>query len=1337
MNYPSIRIEGQIFSGEILQRLDNPDTAGQRPVDFGFSTDVKVKDEIASAWAAGQSYYRTFRQKIEKSPLASLTTETRNIWIVPFMSLLGYKPEFARKGEEINGKNFAISHRDESRDNLPIHILGWNDSLDKKRDDGSGPRMSPHALLQEYLNLSEHLYSLTSNGRTLRLLRDSTRLVRQSYIEFNLETMFEEDVFADFAVMFRLIHATRLPASVAAAPQSLVEKYHQDALDQGARIRDGLRDAVEQALVLLGTGFLSDDAIRKRVETGPSGADHLSPKDYYHHLLQLVYRLLFLLVAEERGLIFPPAASRKHRDIYAQCYSISRLRRLARNPQMFEKGGTDLWQGLLATFCLFEFKGPGKKLGISPLGGHLFSTEALGPLAGARLTNDILLQSLHKLCYFDNESGGKTTVNYGSLATEEFGSVYESLLELHPVVSGQTFSFGQSAGSERKTTGSYYTPDSLVQCLLDSALEPVIDAAIKGKTDDDAASAILKLKVCDPAAGSGHFLLGAAHRMARRLAMLRAHGDEPSPINYRTALRDVISHCIYAVDINPMAVELCKVALWLEAIEPGKPLSFLDHHIRRGNSLLGATPALLAKGIPDDAFDPIEGDDKKICQEAKKRNKSERKGQADMFSQLVEEPKEKYLGLASRITSIDDVDDSSVDGIHRKEDLYKSLKESPEFIDSRFIADAWCAAFFWKKTNEFEYPITEQVFRDIAANPACCNARMRDEVVMLAKYYQFFHWHLVFPDVFQGPSPNQKLENNYCGWNGGFDIIIGNPPWEVMAAEEQEFFSKNAPEIVALPTRAKRLIAIKSLRLSNPALFDEWVMHRRRYSAEASFCHASHLYPLTGQGNLNSYLLFAERCQRLVCAGGRMALILPSAIASGETAKELFQHLIGSKSLISLYDFENREQLFPAIDSRMKFCLLVASYSGGNSAVVSFAFNLHSTDQLLEQHRCFSLTPEDFLLLNPNTRTAATFSSLKDANLVLLLQRSHPVLFNQNIPLERQPWQVECMRMVDLSYESDHFSSEDDIIAKGGQRQMDHYRAGTSVYLPVYEAKMTNQFDHRAADVIISATAKIRSAQQDSLSFADHSDPERFPYPRFWMPEIRAFRAVPDWYKNNYLLSYTLVTSPTNNRTILASIMPKRPAGHSLRLIYQRDSTAADNAYLVAALNSFVCDYICRNKIGGVNLNPVIVNQLPVPCPELFTENILWARVSIPDWICVRVLELSYTAWDLEAFAQDCGWNGPPFRWDEDRRFLLRCELDAAFFHLYGINRDDAAYIMDTFPIVKRRDEEKYGTYRTKDTILEIYDAMAAATKTGKPYQTRLNPPPADPSCCHPKRKVV
>jgi len=474
MNYPAIRIEGQIFSGELLQRLDHPDTSGQRPVDFGLSSDVKVKDEIARAWAASQSYYRAFRGKISGSGSSSFTTETRNLWLIPLFSLFGYKPEFARKGETLNGKTYPISHRDDSRDGLPLHLLGWNDSLDKRRDDGSGPRMSPHGLTQEYLNLTEHLYALVSNGRTVRLLRDSTRLVRQSFIEFDLERMFDEDLFADFAVMFRLIHASRLPTSQSAAPTSLVEKYHQDALDQGSRIRDGLSKAVEHAILSFANGFLThqdNQHLRDEVVAG-----RIEPDAYYQHLLRLIYRFLFLLVTEERHLIFPPSVHARKRDVYYRHYSLQRIRRLAEKPHLAERRQKDLWMAITATFRLFEADGPGKKLDVPPLAGDLFSPDAIGLFAQCALDNGVVLDCLRALSLCQNPDTHQTIrVNYAALNVEEFGSVYQGLLEYEPRFTsaehGLAFAFVQ--GDEGRGVGGQHLLVGLVHTVGGADVEHI------------------------------------------------------------------------------------------------------------------------------------------------------------------------------------------------------------------------------------------------------------------------------------------------------------------------------------------------------------------------------------------------------------------------------------------------------------------------------------------------------------------------------------------------------------------------------------------------------------------------------------------------------------------------------------------------------------------------------------------------------------------------------------------------------------------------------------------------------------------------------------------------
>ena len=531
MNYPSIRIEGAILSPDILDGLYD-DTIGQRPADFGLDSGSKVKDEIARAWADAQDYWRIFQRKVERaangelraeknrghSPLATphspLTTETRNLWMVPLLGLLGYQLEYQAKAVELNGKTYAISHRVVNRGNTPLHIIGYRETagLDRKpeRTHIGAPRMSAHGLVQEYLNLHDELYGLVTNGRMLRLLRDSSRLIKLTYLEFDLDRIFTDGLFADFAVLYRLLHATRLPVSHDAAADSLIERYHQDSLEQGTRIREGLRRAVTETLEILGTGFLSqscNDALREQVESG-----QLRPYVYFNHLLRLVYRLLFVMVIEERGLVFPVGTVPRFVHIYFQHYSIQRLRRLAVTLGMKTERFHDAWVSLLATFQLFEKPKQAAKFGMTALGGQLFNPDSLGPLAISRLSNATLLSALDRLCYFDDsKTGQRTPVNFGALATEEFGSVYESLLELHPQIQSYPiphFGFIQAAGNERKTSGSYYTPSSLVDCLLDSALDPVIEERIKNYSKLGFTSiekGLLAIKVCDPACGSGHF----------------------------------------------------------------------------------------------------------------------------------------------------------------------------------------------------------------------------------------------------------------------------------------------------------------------------------------------------------------------------------------------------------------------------------------------------------------------------------------------------------------------------------------------------------------------------------------------------------------------------------------------------------------------------------------------------------------------------------------------------------------------------------------------------------------------------------------------------------------
>lgn len=762
MSYPSIRIEGSIFSPDILDRLE--DAPGQRPADFGLDGTTKVKDEIARAWADAQDYWRIFQRKLESlKPETPATTETRQQWIVPLLGLLGYQLEYQAKGIELNGKNYTISHRAINRGNTPVHAVGYREAagLDRKpeRTHIGAPRMSAHGLVQEYLNLHDELYGLVTNGRVLRLLRDSSRLIKLTYLEFDLDRIFSDGLFADFAVLYRLLHVTRLPASNDAAAESLVERYHQDSLDSGARIRDGLSTAVEQAIRDFANGFLThrdNEAMRQSIRDG-----RLTPETYYQHLLRLIYRLLFLLVIEERDLIFPSSATRQQRDIFRHYYSVERLRLLSEKRHLADKRFHDHWLGLLATFRLFEAHGPGEKLGIAPLAGDLFSPAAIGPLAQCKLGNNVLLGCLRSLGLYQHPDNGQTIrVNYAALNVEEFGSVYEGLLEFQPVfiMAGERIEFDFAQGDQRAATGSHYTPDDLVQPLIKHSLDYLIADTLKAP---DPAQALLELRVADIACGSGHILLAAARRIAAELAIVRTGEEQPSPSAFRSAIREVIRECIYGVDLNPLAVELCKVALWLEAHSPGEPLNFLDHHIKCGSAIVGFVRREEAeRGVPDEAFKTLPDDDKETAALLRKRNKQERKDHEAGQLPLAPTLEKQFENVLSGQQALS-IPEHSPDDFDVKKHRYAAWKEDAWILNQ--IAAIPIAQFYLPKTEECTQKfITDATFRRYWKGEMSPQGQATAEAWAMAERKRFFHWFLEFPEIIK---------------QGGFDCILGNPPY--------------------------------------------------------------------------------------------------------------------------------------------------------------------------------------------------------------------------------------------------------------------------------------------------------------------------------------------------------------------------------------------------------------------------------------------------------------------------------------------------------------------------------------------------------------------------------
>lgn len=778
MNYPSIRIEGSILSPDILEKLD--DANGQRPADFGLETSVKVKDEIARAWADAQDYWRIYQRKLETLKEDSpATTETRNLWIVPLLGLLGYQLEYEAKSIELNNKLYPISHRITNRGNAAIQITGSRElaGLDRKPEKAA-LKMSAHAMMQEYLNLTEQLYGIVTNGKLLRLLRDSSRLVKLTYLEFDLDRIFSDGLFADFAVLYRLLHVTRLPVSHETSAESIIEKYHQDSLDSGARIRDGLSKAVENAIRTFANGFLSHPDNTELLAEIDSG--RLQPAEFYSHLLRLIYRLLFLMVIEERNLVYPLSPSVTKRDIYDRYYSLMRLRRLSEKRYLADKRHNDHWLALLATFNLFEDGGPGSKLGIAPLAGDLFRFDAIGYFGRCSLDNETLLQCLRALSLYENPNNGQVIrVNYAALNVEEFGSVYEGLLEYEPVfiqtdsprpageglgVRGVEFAFAR--GDERAATGSHYTPDDLVQPLIKHSLDYLIADKLK---EADPEKALLSLRVADISCGSGHILLAAARRIATELAVVRTGEEQPSPIAFRTAVRDVICNCIYGVDLNPLAVELCKVALWLEAHIPGQPLNFLDHHIKCGNAIVGfARRDELERGVPDEAFATMPGDDKEVAASFRKRNKEERqihekqlmKQTSLSFTPEVEKHLSEVLKGWRTIAALPERNPAEIEA---KKKRYQEFAGGQDAWLLNQVAAIPIAQFYIEKVKENQPKlITDEEYRRYLDGHRTPQGQATAMAWATANRKRFFHWFLEFPEIIE---------------QGGFNCILGNPPY--------------------------------------------------------------------------------------------------------------------------------------------------------------------------------------------------------------------------------------------------------------------------------------------------------------------------------------------------------------------------------------------------------------------------------------------------------------------------------------------------------------------------------------------------------------------------------
>jgi hypothetical protein len=825
--------------------------------------------------------------------------------------------------------------------------------------------------------------------------------------------------------------------------------------------------------------------------------------------------------------------------------------------------------------------------------------------------------------------------------------------------------------------------------LLDTALDPVLDQAERA---DDPKAALLAVTVCDPACGSGHFLAAAGRRIARRLAARRTGEAEPPVEALATAMRDVVSHCLYGVDLNPLAAELAKVALWLEALEPGRPLSFLDAHIKVGNALLGTTPELVADGLPDAAFTPLTDDDRKTVAALKKRNKAERGGQ-DVLA-FGEEP----VSFAAAFREIADAPEQTLADVQAKAAAWREAEESAELARAKLAADSWCAAFVWPRRPGAAPGLTSGYIRQVADEGGkALSEGQQAEIDRLRDQYRFFHWPLEFPDMLPG----------------GFSCVLGNPPWEQMELQEKQFFAGRAPEIVEARTAAARKHAIRRLEEERPALWREYRDALRHAEAEGVLARGSGRYPRTARGRINSYALFAETDLSLVASDGRLGVVLPTAIATGDTTAPFFRHLVEKQTLAALFDFENEAKIFPDVHNQFRFALLSAT--GGQPVTTAlFAFSTRNLQDLNE--RIFTMRPDEILLVNPNSGTCPVFRTRRDAEITIGIHKRVPVLWREG-QAEGNPWDVLYRQgLFNMSSDSHRFRDEKSLREDGWIIGGNHFLRGGAKMLPLYEAKMVHHFDSRYATHAGATREQLNKGTLPKFTLDQHEDPSCFPWPRYWVADIEVNAVLDDRWQHGWFLGWRDVGRAVDQRTLIPMVIPSVAVSYKFPLLLPSRGTVA---CLHGNLSALVLDYCTRQRHAGASLALQLVRQLPVLEPSDYEGPAPWQpAVQVVQWITDRVLELSYTAWDLEPYARDLGDDGPPFRWDEDRRAQLRAELDAAYLHLYGLNRDEAEHVIDSFFVLRKIEERTCGEFRTRRLVLGAYDAMATGT-----YTSPLDPP--------------
>lgn len=690
-------------------------------------------------------------------------------------------------------------------------------------------------------------WALVCNGRDLRLV-DARRAWSRRALDFALPAVVADERSA------RLFAAlVRAAGEAAHLPQALERLVHRSD-SHGVRVCGSLGNGMIDALTAL-AGALDGAASRRRAPG--ASADRAT----FEQAITLAYRLLFLLFAEAHGMV--PTWHRLYRDSYSLDALVQRL--------IDRRASRGAWKTLQAISRLAHGGCRAGDLVVTPFNGRLFSPRHTPLAEHARLADDVAAAVVAALATTRGERG-RERVSYADLDVEQLGAVYENVLEFEPARSAGVLTLTRTS-HERKATGSFYTPRAMTDFLVRRALSPLV----AGKSADE----ILQLRVVDPAMGSGAFLVSACRYLAsaiERALVERGEwrGDEPAA--ERANLRRLVAQrCLFGVDLNPRAVQLARLSLWLCTLSSDRPLTFLDHHLATGNSLLGAPFASLAR-LP-----------------------RARPGQrlAPATQPLLDLATAEHLArtvLPERLRIALSPDDSPA-AVREKERALATLAAPGTPLGAwKQAADLWCAAWFWDSQ-----PLSAGVYGDVLATLTGRDnglahhhvTSLLERAATIGGTHQLFHWELEFPEVF-------FTSDGIRDPAAGFDAVIGNPPWEVLRADAGDQAARRE-------TRAA-------------------------HAAQLRFLRESGVYRHSGRGHANRYQLFVERALQIARPGARLALVVPAGLATDHGSSHLRRHLLDTARLDRLIGFDNRRGIFQ-IHRDVKFLLLTGTVGAATERI--------------------------------------------------------------------------------------------------------------------------------------------------------------------------------------------------------------------------------------------------------------------------------------------------------------------------------------------------------------------------------------------------------------------